>query len=91
MQGDRGSWREVLAHRRFVRIALSHALCIGALLTFVSSAPQLVVNALALAAPGEGSKRKGGGPSASASDSPAGAVMRGYFLSCLNKSSMAFC
>ena len=40
----------MLANQRFLRIALSHALCIGALLTFVSSAPQLVVNALALPA-----------------------------------------
>lgn len=45
-----GGWRVVLANRRFVRIALSHALCIGALLMFVSSAPQLVVNALHLPA-----------------------------------------
>jgi len=50
VQGDRSGWRMVLANRRFVRIALSHALCIGALLTFVSSAPQLVVNALGLPA-----------------------------------------
>lgn len=45
-----GGWRMVLANGRFVRIALSHALCIGALLMFVSSAPQLVVNALQLPA-----------------------------------------
>jgi predicted MFS family arabinose efflux permease len=45
-----GGWRTVLANGRFVRIALSHALCIGALLMFVSSAPQLVVNALQLPA-----------------------------------------
>lgn len=41
-----GRWRDILADRRFVRIALSHALCVGALLTFVASAPQLVVHAL---------------------------------------------
>lgn len=45
-----GRWRDILANRRFVRIALSHALCVGALLTFVASAPQLVVHALKLPA-----------------------------------------
>jgi hypothetical protein len=40
----------VLANRRFVRLALSHALCIGALLMFVASAPQLMVHMLKLQA-----------------------------------------
>lgn len=38
----------ILRNGRFARLALSHALCIGALLTFVASAPQLVRNALQL-------------------------------------------
>lgn len=46
--GAPGRWRDVLGNRRFVRIALSHALCVGALLTFVASAPQLMVNTLQL-------------------------------------------
>lgn len=45
-----GRWRDVLGSRRFVRIALSHALCVGALLTFVASAPQLMANMLKLQA-----------------------------------------
>ena len=44
----RSGWRDILRNRRFVRIALSHALCIGALLMFVASAPQLMANALHL-------------------------------------------
>lgn len=36
----------ILRNGRFARLALSHALCIGALLMFVASAPQLMVNAL---------------------------------------------
>lgn len=38
----------ILSNRKFVRVALSHALCFGALLTFVASAPQMAVNAFGL-------------------------------------------
>jgi predicted MFS family arabinose efflux permease len=38
----------LLRDRRFVRLAASHALCIGALLTFVASAPQMLHHALGL-------------------------------------------
>lgn len=38
----------ILRNRRYVRLALSHALCIGALLTFLSSAPQLLQHTLGL-------------------------------------------
>lgn len=38
----------LLANRKFVRVALSQALCMGALLMFVASAPQLAVNAFGL-------------------------------------------
>lgn len=41
-------WLDIVRNRRFARIALSHALCIGALLMFVASAPQLMANALHL-------------------------------------------
>jgi MFS transporter, DHA1 family, multidrug resistance protein len=41
-------YRDILGNRRFVRLALSHALAFGALLTFVASAPQLVVHMLGL-------------------------------------------
>ncbi|HSW03502.1 MFS transporter [Aquabacterium sp.] len=44
----RSGWRDILRNRRFVRIALSHALSVGALLMFVASAPQLLANALHL-------------------------------------------
>jgi DHA1 family bicyclomycin/chloramphenicol resistance-like MFS transporter len=37
-------YRSILRQRRYVRLALSHALAVGALLTFVASAPQLMVN-----------------------------------------------
>jgi DHA1 family bicyclomycin/chloramphenicol resistance-like MFS transporter len=40
----------ILSNRRYARLALSHALAMGALLTFVASAPQLMVNALELEA-----------------------------------------
>lgn len=46
-----GLWQghaALLRHRRFRRLALSHALCIGALLTFVGSAPQLMTHAYGL-------------------------------------------
>ena len=36
----------ILRNRSYVRLALSHALCIGALLTFLSSAPQLLQHTL---------------------------------------------
>ena len=38
----------ILSNRRYLRLAVSHALAMGALLTFVASAPQLMVNALGL-------------------------------------------
>jgi MFS transporter, DHA1 family, multidrug resistance protein len=41
-------YRDILGNRRFVRLALSHALAFGALLTFVASAPQLLVHMLGL-------------------------------------------
>jgi MFS family permease len=41
---------DILRNGRFARLALSHALCIGALLMFVASAPQLMLNALRLEA-----------------------------------------
>lgn len=40
----------LLRDRRFMRLAASHALCVGALLTFVASAPQLLHHALGLGA-----------------------------------------
>ncbi len=42
------SYRAILANRKFRRLASSHALSVGALITFVASAPQLMVNALGL-------------------------------------------
>jgi DHA1 family bicyclomycin/chloramphenicol resistance-like MFS transporter len=36
----------ILGNRRYVRLALSHALSVGGLLAFVASAPQLMVHAL---------------------------------------------
>jgi len=48
---DRGvpsGYGTLLRNGKFVRIALSQALCMGALLTFVASAPQLVVHAFGL-------------------------------------------
>lgn len=41
-------YRDILGNRRFVRLALSHALSLGALLTFVASAPQLLQRTLRL-------------------------------------------
>lgn len=38
----------ILRNRRFLRLAGSHALCIGALLTFLASAPQLLQHTLGL-------------------------------------------
>lgn len=38
----------IVRNRRFLRLATSHALCIGALLTFLASAPQLLQHALGL-------------------------------------------
>ena len=38
----------VLRNRRFLRLTASHALCIGALLTFLASAPQLLQHTLGL-------------------------------------------
>lgn len=40
------AFRTILTNRRYMRLALSHALSMGALLTFVASAPQLMVHAL---------------------------------------------
>lgn len=42
------SYRSILSQRKYARVALSHALAVGALLTFVASAPQLMVNGLGL-------------------------------------------
>ena len=42
------SLRALLRGQRFVRLAASHALCIGTLLTFVASAPQLLHHAMGL-------------------------------------------
>lgn len=44
----KSGYRTILGNRKFVRVALSQALCMGALLTFVASAPQLAVNAFGL-------------------------------------------
>jgi predicted MFS family arabinose efflux permease len=41
-------YRNILGNRRFTRLALSHALALGALFTFVGSAPQLLQHTLAL-------------------------------------------
>jgi DHA1 family bicyclomycin/chloramphenicol resistance-like MFS transporter len=42
------SYGRILSNRKYLRLALSHALSVGALLTFVASAPQLMANSLAL-------------------------------------------
>lgn len=42
------SYRTILRNRSYLRLALSHALCIGALLTFLASAPQLLQHTLGL-------------------------------------------
>lgn len=42
------SYRHILSNRRFTRLAVSHALSMGALLTFIASAPQLMIHALDL-------------------------------------------
>lgn len=42
------SYLAILRNRSFLRLALSHALCIGALLTFLASAPQLLQHTLGL-------------------------------------------
>lgn len=44
----RARYRDILGNGRFTRLALSHALCFGALLTFVASAPQLLHQVLGL-------------------------------------------
>jgi MFS family permease len=41
-------YRHILGNRKYLRLGLSHSLCFAALLAFVASAPQLVVNALGL-------------------------------------------
>jgi DHA1 family bicyclomycin/chloramphenicol resistance-like MFS transporter len=41
-------YRDILGNRQFTRLALSHALALGALLTFVASAPQLLQHTLGL-------------------------------------------
>lgn len=43
-------YRDILGNRQFTRLALSHALALGALLTFVASAPQLMQHTLGLPA-----------------------------------------
>jgi MFS family permease len=40
----------ILGNRKYLRLALCHALCFGALLSFVASAPQLMVHAFGLGA-----------------------------------------
>jgi MFS transporter, DHA1 family, multidrug resistance protein len=40
-------YADIVGNRRYRRLALSHALCIGALLSFVASAPQLLAHAFA--------------------------------------------
>lgn len=40
------AYRTILTNRRYMRLALSHALSMGALLTFVASAPHLMIHAL---------------------------------------------
>ncbi|MFG6428392.1 MFS transporter [Roseateles sp. LYH14W] len=42
------SYAAILRNRSYLRLALSHALCMGALLTFLSSAPQLLQHTLGL-------------------------------------------
>lgn len=42
------SYAAILRNRSYLRLALSHALCIGALLTFLASAPQLLQHTLGL-------------------------------------------
>lgn len=44
------AYTAILANRKFRRLTLSHALSFGGLICFVSSAPQLMVNALGLGA-----------------------------------------
>ena len=43
-------YRDILGNGRFVRLALSHALAVGALFTFVGSAPQLLQHTLRMPA-----------------------------------------
>lgn len=40
------SFVRILSNRKYLRLSLSHAFCVGALLTFVASAPQLMIYAL---------------------------------------------
>ncbi|MGQ3051124.1 MAG: MFS transporter [Roseateles sp.] len=42
------SYLDIARNPRFLRLALSHALCIGALLTFLASSPQLLQHTLGL-------------------------------------------
>ena len=46
----RVSYADILGNGRFLRLALSHALTFGALLTFVASSPQLMHHAIGLGA-----------------------------------------
>nr|WP_281375241.1 MFS transporter [Aquabacterium terrae] len=41
-------YADILGNRRYLRLALSHALCIGALLSFVASAPQMLARGFGL-------------------------------------------
>ena len=43
---DKANYGQILRNRKYRRLALSHALSVGAILTFVASAPQLMVHAL---------------------------------------------
>ena len=47
---QRASYKDILSNGRFLRLALSHALAFGALLTFVAGAPQLLHHAYGLGA-----------------------------------------
>lgn len=45
------TYASILSNRRYTRLAVSHALSMGALLTFIASAPQLLAHALGRGAP----------------------------------------
>lgn len=48
VQQVRTGYRVLLRDARYLRIAASHALCFGALITFVASGPQMLANSLGL-------------------------------------------
>lgn len=45
---DAAGYRQLLANPRYLHLMASHALCVGALLTFVASAPQVMAQVLRL-------------------------------------------